>query len=72
MGKGKKLSEQEKFTIRKMREDGKSIKEIGRVINRTRCVITSYLSDPSSYGLAYKGIKKLQNKLMRFNLFGYF
>lgn len=55
MGRGKQLCQEEKFTIDRMHEGGKSIHEISRVLNRSRKVIGNYLKNQINYGLKYKG-----------------
>lgn len=52
MPKGTKLTEFEKSQILAFASVGKTHSEISTLVNRSRKVISTFLKDPSSYGIA--------------------
>lgn len=64
MAKNSKLSEYEKGQIDAYRAARKSNREIGRLLNRSKCVINNYVKDPANYGTKKtRGItKKLSDR----------
>lgn len=50
MPRGKILTDSEKAVISELDKLGKSVRYISKRLNRSRCVISTYLADPEKYG----------------------
>ena len=58
MAKGSRLSDMEKGRILALRQQGLGIREIAREIERSHCVVGSFLKDPRTYGTKKTGGRK--------------
>jgi IS30 family transposase len=58
MGRGKKLTCCEKKTILKLRENNKTMRQIGSILGRSANVVCRFLQEPDNYGTRYKNQSK--------------
>ena len=58
MGKAKQLTSEEIGKLKILKELGVSNRQIAKKLNRSECVIRSFLKDPENYGKKYKGRTK--------------